>query len=67
MTFVGWSFAALATAFGVTSALVTGLYLLRMRRRELPVPFAALWEQVTRAGRGRISHADTALWFSQSD
>lgn len=32
---------------------ITGLYLLRMRRRQVVVPFAALWEMVTRESESR--------------
>lgn len=35
------------------SVAITGLYLLRMRRRQVVVPFAALWQQVTRESESR--------------
>ena len=48
MTFTGWTIAELGPLFLAGAAAITGLYLLRMRRRQLVVPFAALWQQVTR-------------------
>lgn len=48
MSFAGWTLAELMPLFAVGAAAITGLYLLRMRRRRLIVPFAALWRQVTR-------------------
>ncbi|MBL9106212.1 MAG: VWA domain-containing protein [Myxococcales bacterium] len=48
MTFTGWTLAELGPLFLAGAAAITGLYLLRMRRRQLVVPFAALWRQVTR-------------------
>ncbi|MFO0633273.1 MAG: VWA domain-containing protein [Nannocystaceae bacterium] len=35
------------------ASAITLLYLLRMRRRQIVVPFAALWEQVTRESESR--------------
>lgn len=48
MRFAGWSLAELAVLFGAAGAAITGLYLLRMRRRQVVVPFAELWEQLDR-------------------
>ncbi|MCB9753260.1 MAG: VWA domain-containing protein [Myxococcales bacterium] len=48
MTFAGWALAEVATLFAVGALGITGLYLLRMRRRRVVVPFAALWDRVTR-------------------
>lgn len=53
MTFAGWSFSQLAMLFGVAGGAITLLYLLRMRRRKVVVPFAALWERVTRDSESR--------------
>ncbi|RMG98873.1 MAG: VWA domain-containing protein [Deltaproteobacteria bacterium] len=53
MSFAGWGFVQIATFLVVGIAAVTGLYLLRMRRRRIVVPFAALWEQVLRASEAR--------------
>lgn len=53
MTFAGWSLATLAPLFAAGAAVVTGLYLLRMRRREVVVPFAALWAQVAQQSERR--------------
>jgi hypothetical protein len=48
MTFAGWSLAQLLPVIGAAAGGVTLLYLLKMRRRQLEVPFAALWERVLR-------------------
>ncbi len=53
MTFAGWPLAELFAVFGVASAAITGLYLLRMRRREVVVPFSALWNEVMRESESR--------------
>jgi hypothetical protein len=53
VTLAGWSLAQLATLFAVGAAGITGLYLLKMRRRQVVVPFAALWESVTRESETR--------------
>ncbi|MEZ4454055.1 MAG: VWA domain-containing protein [Nannocystaceae bacterium] len=53
MNLTGWTAAEVATLFAVGAAVITGLYLLRMRRREVVVPFAALWQRVTRESDAR--------------
>ena len=53
MTFTGWSLVQMATLFAVGGIAITSLYLLRMRRRQVVVPFAALWEQIARESESR--------------
>ncbi len=53
MEFAGWALADLGVLFGAGAAVITLLYLLRMRRRQVVVPFAALWDQVTRESETR--------------
>ncbi len=53
MTLAGWSLSQLGLLFGGGAAVITVLYLLKMRRRKVVVPFAALWERVTRASESR--------------
>lgn len=53
MEFAGWALADLGVLFAAGAAVITLLYLLRMRRRQVIVPFAALWEQVTRESETR--------------
>lgn len=53
MSFAGWTLPQLWPLFAIGAAAITGLYLLRMRRRQVVVPFAALWEQVTRQSESR--------------
>jgi hypothetical protein len=49
----GFALAELGVIFAIGAGVVTLLYLLRMRRRQVVVPFAALWEQVTRESETR--------------
>jgi hypothetical protein len=53
VTCAGWSFSQLAVLLGVGGGAITLLYLLRMRRRKVVVPFAALWARVTRDSESR--------------
>jgi hypothetical protein len=46
--FAGLPFATLATVFGVAAALVTALYILKLRRRTVVTPFAPLWRRILR-------------------
>lgn len=48
MILSGWTFAEILPVFAAGAAAITALYLLRMRRRQVVVPFAALWLTVTR-------------------
>lgn len=53
MSFAGFTLAQLWPIFAAGAAAITVLYLLRMRRRQVIVPFAALWERVTRESESR--------------
>jgi hypothetical protein len=53
MNFAGFALAQLGVIFAAGAGVITLLYLLKMRRRQLIVPFAALWEQVTRESESR--------------
>jgi von Willebrand factor type A domain/Aerotolerance regulator N-terminal len=44
----GLPFATLALVFGVAAALVTALYILKLRRRTVATPFAPLWQRILR-------------------
>jgi hypothetical protein len=46
--FAGLPFATLAAVFGLAAALVTGLYILKLRRRTVMTPFAPLWQRILR-------------------
>lgn len=48
MTLSGWTWPEILPVFAAGAAAITALYLLRMRRRQVVVPFAALWQRVTR-------------------
>ncbi len=46
MTLLGLPLAQLALAVGGAAGLITLLYILKLRRRRVTVPFAALWDRV---------------------
>ncbi len=53
MSFAGWPLASIAAFLAAGVAGVTALYLLRIRRRRVVVPFAALWQEVLRTSEAR--------------
>jgi len=46
--FAGLPFATLATIFGVVAAGMIALYILKLRRRVVAVPFSPLWQRILR-------------------
>lgn len=48
MIFAGLSFAQLAAVFGAAAVFATALYILKLRRRTVAVPFSKLWEKILR-------------------
>ncbi|MDP3275261.1 MAG: VWA domain-containing protein [Deltaproteobacteria bacterium] len=46
MEFFGLSLAQLLPLFGAAGASIVVLYILKLRRRQVPVPFARLWQRV---------------------
>jgi von Willebrand factor type A domain/Aerotolerance regulator N-terminal len=44
----GLPFATLALVFGAAAAIVTALYILKLRRRAVSTPFAPLWHRILR-------------------
>lgn len=48
MIFLGLSIAQLAALFGAVASAVVVLYLLKLRRRVVSVPFSPLWERILR-------------------
>ncbi|WP_394829545.1 VWA domain-containing protein [Pendulispora albinea] len=46
MIFAGLGFAQLAAIFGIVGAAVVGLYVLRLRRRTVAIPFSPLWQRI---------------------
>ncbi len=48
MHFVGLPLSQLLTAFGVVGGLVVVFYILKLKRRPVPVPFSRLWEKILR-------------------
>ncbi len=58
LTLTGLSLGQVLTVLGVAGAAVVGLYLLKLRRRRVTVPFIKLWEQV-------LAERQTTRLFSQ--
>jgi hypothetical protein len=48
MFFAGLPLSTLLAIFGVAAAAVVTLYILKLRRRPVPVPFAGIWQQILR-------------------
>lgn len=48
MIFAGLPFATLAAIFGAAAAVMVGLYILKLRRRVVAVPFSPLWQKILR-------------------
>ncbi|MBX3188256.1 MAG: VWA domain-containing protein [Labilithrix sp.] len=48
MIFAGLTFAQLLGIFGAAAAFATALYILKLRRRTVAVPFSKLWERILR-------------------
>jgi hypothetical protein len=48
VTFAGLPFATLATAFAAFAAAVIVLYILKLKRRPVAVPFSRIWERILR-------------------
>jgi hypothetical protein len=48
MILAGLHLAQLATLFGLVGAAVVGLYILKLRRRAIAVPFSPLWQRILR-------------------
>ena len=46
MIFAGLPFATLATVFGIAGALMLAMYILKLRRRVVAVPFSKLWHRI---------------------
>lgn len=48
MILAGLTFAQLLAIFGGAAAFATALYILKLRRRTVPVPFSKLWDKILR-------------------
>jgi Ca-activated chloride channel family protein len=48
MIFAGLPLATLLGIFGAAAVFATALYILKLRRRTVPVPFSKLWEKILR-------------------
>ncbi len=64
MTFQGVAPATLLQALGVTAAAVTALYLLKLRRRRVTVPFSPLWTKLLAEPRSRAPLHKLKRWLS---
>jgi hypothetical protein len=56
VTLLGWPLARIALAFGGAAVVVGLLYVLRLRRRRVEVPFGQLWQRILRTSEA------TSLW-----
>ena len=64
MTFAGLPFATLAAVFGGVAALTTVLYILKLRRRPVAVPFARIWDSVLRDRESSRLFSELKRWLS---
>ncbi len=64
MYFAGYSLTALATVFGASAACALVLYVLRLRRRPIAVPFALLWERASGEKHSHRLLSQLKRWLS---
>ncbi|HLV64943.1 MAG TPA: VWA domain-containing protein [Polyangiaceae bacterium] len=64
MTLAGLPFATLAAIFGAVAAATTVLYVLKLRRRPVPVPFARIWDSVLRDRESSRLFSQLKRWLS---
>jgi hypothetical protein len=64
MTFLGLPLGTLAALFGVVSALTAVLYVLKLRRRAVAVPFARIWDSVLRDKESSELFSQLKRWLS---
>jgi Ca-activated chloride channel homolog len=58
MTWVGLPLSSLVLIGGLAAAATVALYVLKLRRRAVPVPFSLLWARVLR-------DEEASQWFSK--
>ncbi|MBN1609612.1 MAG: VWA domain-containing protein [Polyangiaceae bacterium] len=58
MTFAGWQLGALLSLGGAAGAAVVVLYILKLRRRAVPVPFSLIWQRI-------LGERETTALFSK--
>jgi hypothetical protein len=58
MTFVGWQLGALLSLGGAAGAVVVVLYILKLRRRAVSVPFSPIWQRI-------VGERETTALFSK--
>lgn len=64
MTLSGLSWSALFGVFGAVAAATALLYVLKLRRRAVPVPFAPIWKNVLRARESSRFWSQLKRWLS---
>lgn len=64
MTLLGLPFGTLAAIFGGVAALTTVLYILKLRRRAVAVPFARIWDTVLRDKESSELFSQLRRWLS---
>lgn len=62
--FAGLPFSTLLALFGGVGALTVLLYLLKLRRRAVPVPFARIWDRVLRDKESSELFSQLKRWLS---
>jgi hypothetical protein len=58
MTFAGWQLGALLSLGGAAASAVVVLYVLKLRRRAVPVPFSPIWQRI-------LGERETTALFSK--
>jgi len=64
MTFLGLPLGTLAALFGGMAALTAVLYVLKLRRRAVAVPFARIWDSVLRDRESSTLFSQLKRWLS---
>lgn len=64
MTLLGLPLATLAWLFGAFAAVTTALYILKLRRRAVAVPFAQIWDRVLRDRDNSQLFSQLRRWLS---
>jgi hypothetical protein len=64
VTLSGLPFATLAGVFAAMAVLTTGLYILKLRRRPIAVPFARIWDSVLRDRESSRLFSELKRWLS---
>ncbi|MFZ5890126.1 MAG: vWA domain-containing protein [Myxococcota bacterium] len=64
MHFAGFAWTTLVGLFAATAVAATALYILKLRRRAVPVPFARIWDRVLRDQESSELFSQLRRWLS---